>query len=280
MSCCSTCQNVTCQCSNGVNGKNIWTVTTALFVPPAPSASVQITVSSTQQLSNQGFGVGQVVYIENAGYYEVISIDSLTLMTVENLAGYGNPSPVNVAPGAKVSPGGLIGPTGPAGTPAVNGTSLLYNDNTPVSTVGIGVDLLHTYTVLANELANNGDALRIKAVITVINGSVIPYYNKFTLVNIAGTNVSGNTYTNATHGQSVIDVFISRVSATLINVTASINMFSTGAPYNMVKDQTLFSSVAVADLSLNTFAISLFGSCSNAGDTLTSEYLTVEKFVI
>ena len=290
MSCCSTCQNVTCQCSNGVNGKNIWTVTTALFVPPAPSASVQITVSSTQQLSNQGFGVGQVVYIENAGYYEVISIDSLTTMTVENLAGYGNPSPANVAPGAKVSPGGLIGPTGPAGTPAINGTTLLYNDNTPVvSIIGGSPSVLHSYTVAAGELVNNGDALKVKTVVKVTT----PFSNQLIEISLRVNNnkVTVAAFPNALilgTKQIHIESLISRVSNTSLNVSCTLvagaenpGLVPSGISGGAFQGtQFAFESVPVANIDLNTFDIDIYEIRVDANDVISSQYLTIEKLVI
>ena len=287
MSCCSTCQNVTCQCSNGVNGKNIWTITTANFTQPLAGNQVTISVSSTQQLSNQGFGIGQVIYIENGGYYEVISIASLTSMTIENLGYAGNAAPAsNIASGSKVSPGGLVGATGPTGAPGANGSILLYNDNTAVVSGGASPSSLHSYTVAAGELASNGDALRVKSVATVsgtFSGTVATLAFR----------VDGNVTIIAPFlvvgaGQFHFDILISRVSTTSLNVTGTIVSGLNSATFVPVgvtggySANTIFSfeNVAVADVTLNSFAIDIYETRSNVTDTLSSRYLTVEKLVI
>lgn len=288
MSCCSTCQNVTCQCSNGVNGKNIWTVTTANFTQPAIGNPVTISVSSTLQLSNQGFGIGQVVYIENGGgYYLVTSINSLTSMDVTNLGYTGNAAPgVVVLTNAKVSPGGLVGATGPAGAPGANGSILLYNDNTAVVSGGASPSSLHSYTVAAGELASNGDALRVKSVATVsgtFSGTVATLAFR----------VDGNVTIIAPFlvvgaGQFHFDVLISRVSTTSLNVTGTIVSGLNSATFVPVgvtggySANTIFSfeNVAVADVTLNSFVIDIYETRSNVTDTLSSRYLTVEKLVI
>lgn len=287
MSCCSTCQNVTCQCSNGVNGKNIWTVTTANFTQPLAGNQVIISVSSTQQLSNQGFGIGQVIYIENGGYYEVISIASLTSMTIENLGYTGNAAPAsNIASGSKVSPGGLIGQTGPAGTPAVNGTTLLYNDNTPVVSGGATPSSLHTYTVAAGELARDGDALRVKSVVT----TRAPFSGT---VETIAFRVDGNVtiiapFLSVGNSQLHFDILISRVSDTSLNVTGTIVSGLNSPAFVPVgvnggySANTIFSfeNVTVLDVDTNPFVIDIYETRSDVTDIISSQYLTVEKLVI
>lgn len=291
MGCCSTCQNVTCQCSNGVNGKNIWTVTTANFTQPLAGNQVTITVSSTQQLSNQGFGIGQVIYIENGGYYEVISIASLTSMTIENLGYAGNAAPAsNIALGAKVSPGGLIGPTGPAGTPAINGTTLLYNDNTPVvSIIGGSPSVLHSYTVAAGELVNNGDALKVKTVVKVTT----PFSNQLIEISLRVNNnkVTVAAFPNALilgTKQIHIESLISRVSNTSLNVSCTLvagaenpGLVPSGISGGAFQGtQFAFESVPVANIDLNTFDIDIYEIRVDANDVISSQYLTIEKLVI
>lgn len=281
MSCCSN--NVTCSCANGIDGKNIWTLTTAQFTQPIVGGTVTISVSSTLQLSNQGFGIGQVVFIEGGGYYEVTAIPSLTTITVENLGYTGNAAPaVIVATGKKVSPGGLVGPSGSSGGNGTNGTTLLYNDNSPVSTIGVGTDLLHAYTVASNELSSNGDALKIKGVVTVTNGAIIPYSNKTATITIGngGGSISHSiAWTSAKHGNLYMEALISRVSGTLLNITLKFSL-QESSTLEYVKDVAYFSPTVLSDVTANSFDIEVFGTCVSGADTLTSQYLTVEKLVI
>lgn len=132
------------QGSNGVNGMNAFTFTTAGFVQPAIGSTVQIIVSDVDQFTNQWAIPGQIIRITDAagagGWYEVISINGTTQIVVENLGYPGSSSPTtSIASGAGVSPAGLQGPAGsdnvlsisavntlPAGSPAtvsISGTS-------------------------------------------------------------------------------------------------------------------------------------------------------------
>ena len=65
--------------------------------------------------------VGQIVYIEGAGYYEVTHVNSGTEVEVENLNYTGN-NPTGLTAGIplKISPGGIIGANGTNGTDGFN----------------------------------------------------------------------------------------------------------------------------------------------------------------
>lgn len=92
---------------------------------PAVSATVIVTVAVSTWAS-----IGQVVFISNAGYFEVTAKPDSTHLTLENLGYTGNVAPATiVAGGQTVSPGGLIGPTG--ATP-----SDTLNDLSPTTTRG------------------------------------------------------------------------------------------------------------------------------------------------
>jgi len=288
MSCCSTCQNVTCQCSNGVNGKNIWTVTTGNFTQPLAGNNVTISVSSTQQLSNQGFGIGQVLFIENGGYYEVVSINSLTSITVQNLGYTGNAAPAsNIPSGSKVSPGGLIGQTGPAGAPGTGGSTLLYNNNTPVVTGGGSPSVLHIYTVSAGELATNGDALKVKSVVT-ITGPTFSGQQATIILRVNSNNVIVIAPLVTGAYQTHIDTLISRVSSTSLNVTCEIKGYNNNPffnPYGITGATVLgtgisFEAVTVLDLAANPFTIEIQELRTDVTDTIASQFLTIEKLVI
>ncbi len=78
------------------------TTTTASYVQPAASETVQVSVGSSA-----GLTAGQALYIEGGGSYELVSVDSAFLATVRNLGATGNAAPAVVVPsGAIVAPGG------------------------------------------------------------------------------------------------------------------------------------------------------------------------------
>lgn len=104
--------------TDGAAGSNAFTTTTAGFVMPAEAGSVTIAVSDSSWAS-----VGQVVYINGAGHFEVTAAPTSTQLTIKNLevtasSEYtGNVAPATaVGSGAKVSPAGLQGPAGANGT--------------------------------------------------------------------------------------------------------------------------------------------------------------------
>ena len=91
----------------GSDGVSSYTTTTAAFTVPASGSSVTIAVGS-----GLAFTVGQTVYIQNAGTYEVTAA-SATQMTVKNLGYTGNAAATaSISSSRKVSPSGLQGPTG------------------------------------------------------------------------------------------------------------------------------------------------------------------------
>jgi hypothetical protein len=91
--------------SQGDDGSNAFTVTTGFFTMPAISSTVNVSVADTAWMA-----VGQVVYIETAGYFLVDTIVSALTVTLENLGYTGNAAPTTViSTGQKVSPAGLTG---------------------------------------------------------------------------------------------------------------------------------------------------------------------------
>jgi hypothetical protein len=69
----------------------------------------------------QGFVPGMTVFIEGAGYCEVVSTTALDRMTVMDLPGFGNTTPgTGIAPG-KITTTSLPGPSGETGPPGPTG---------------------------------------------------------------------------------------------------------------------------------------------------------------
>jgi len=113
-SCCSPCATVETEeipgiqgepgadGTNGTDGVNAYTVLTSGFNTPAVGDPVNIVIAD-----NSWMVVGQKIFIEDAGYYEVLSTTGTTGASVENL-GYED----NVAPATPVASGGGVSPGG------------------------------------------------------------------------------------------------------------------------------------------------------------------------
>src|SRR6185503_7673822 len=109
--------------TNGVDGKNSFTALTANFTMPASLASASATVADSTWAT-----VGQIVYVQNAGWLQVTAKTDSTHLTLKNLetatAYTDNVAPATVVPnGSTISPGGLQGPQGSASSATLNSVS-------------------------------------------------------------------------------------------------------------------------------------------------------------
>lgn len=145
---------------DGADGINSFTDLTASFIQPAVNANVTIDVTDGSFL-----GLGQFIWIEQGGTYEVITINSALSITVENLGYTGNAPPTTVIPAtAKVSPSGIKGVDG-----SVAGGDLLSTNNlndvasfvTSRSNLGLVKGTAHTNTPQVDDAAGltNGEAV-------------------------------------------------------------------------------------------------------------------------
>jgi hypothetical protein len=99
---------------DGSDGVSAFTTTTAQFTMPAEGANVSVSVGSTAWMT-----VGQLLFIQTAGYMEVISLTNVNTAVLKNVevtasSAYAiNAAPATVIPAAsKVSPAGIQGPSG------------------------------------------------------------------------------------------------------------------------------------------------------------------------
>jgi hypothetical protein len=114
------------QGSDGADGRNAFTRTTAAFTQPAASANVTINVSDVQQFTNQWAIPGQIIRITDSagegGWYEVVSLTGTTQITITNLDYVGSSiAGQTIATNAGVSPAGLQGPQGTQGNQGLQG---------------------------------------------------------------------------------------------------------------------------------------------------------------
>jgi hypothetical protein len=125
---CGGCQPIIPSGLNGVDGINAFNFTTASFTMPAVNSNVTVNVKATNPFKNSWFAVGQVVFIETAGYFQVVSITGSNQVTLKNL-GYSDANFTPAAPATtiasnvKVSPAGLQGAAGSSGGAGANGTT-------------------------------------------------------------------------------------------------------------------------------------------------------------
>jgi hypothetical protein len=94
--------------TNGTNGVNAFTLTTAGFTMPAVGADVVVAM-----VSSVWGAVGEVIFVQFAGYFTLMAQTDGTHMTLRNLGYAGNAAPTTgIAGSAQVSPGGLKGADG------------------------------------------------------------------------------------------------------------------------------------------------------------------------
>jgi len=157
---CGGCQPIIPSGLNGVDGINAFNFTTASFTMPAVNSNVTVNVKATNPFKNSWFAVDQVVFIETAGYFQVVSIAGSNQVTLENL-GYSDANFTPAAPATtiasnvKVSPAGLQGAAGASGSAGANGTTrVAYSLDDILSGAG-GVSTSKTFitqTILAADM--------------------------------------------------------------------------------------------------------------------------------
>jgi hypothetical protein len=101
--------------SDGARGISAFCITTSQFVVPASGSSVTVAVGNHLGIAwsdwTVPFAIGQTVYVENGGYFEVTARPSATQVTLKNLGYTGNmPAATIVAASKRVSPAGIQGP--------------------------------------------------------------------------------------------------------------------------------------------------------------------------
>ena len=297
---------MSCGCGNtslptgpaGVNGFNAFTVTTASFVMPAIGASVNISVSATNQYTGIWAALGQVIYISdgtNDGYFEVTTVGTQTTIGVKNLGYTGNAAPGAVfAIGSKVSPGGLQGPAGVNGN---DGTSILaieYNA-LPINQTGSYAQFLTTSLNPAT-LTANGDSIHIQGRMFYQQNSTGANNGRFKIQLFDGANTvdvavvpttffGGNTFVGLSKTFDVLDfdIIVTKASATTCNfvykykvgtaLDYSLEEYVLSASQNDIGGEKRgISTVTWA----NTVNINILGEVDNGSDEIKLGFVEID----
>lgn len=273
------CNQTPCSC---VDGLNSFTTTAANFTQPAVSGTVSVSTTNLGQLNNQWMAVGQVVFITGGGYYTVSSITDLTTVVLTNLGYTGNASPgATVTSGGLVTAGGLQGVAGPA----VNGTTVLYNEQTAASTASNSVwETLMTYSMPQDTLGDDGDILEVdvrvgnngilnsqQLVRFTLDGTVVALL--WPLGSISGTRIA------------LINLKIVRKSATTVSCESVVKLYTINNAIQQAitpaSIEGFSSSITVSNLdSGGTLDFDLDAQVNNASDTLTADYMTIKLCTI
>jgi len=128
--------------ADGNNGVSAYALTTAAFTVPAVSSNVTIDVSNSSWMIP-----GEPIFIQNAGFYDVVSKPSNASVTVKNLGYTGNAAPTTVIAMLQ-----LLGPTGLKGTDGTVPT-VTFNDLSPTTTKG---------DLIVDDGANNPNASDVR----------------------------------------------------------------------------------------------------------------------
>ena len=194
----------------GTNGLNAFTVTTAQFTVPAINSNVTLAVSNTNPNTGTWAIAGQSIYIQDAGYYEVVS-STATSIVAKNMGSIKNVAPGTVISTAKkVSPAGLT--KNPGGVIAfdyfneVAGTGSWQQFNSSNQeidyedyTLSINGDTINITTVIAGSpTVSSTTSLRLSfdgtILFTVPTSNIPPGLLSYVVFDVTLTRVSNTTF--------------------------------------------------------------------------------------
>lgn len=167
--------------SAGANGVNAFTTSTSSFVQPSIGATVTVPVVTSAWAS-----VGQNVFIEGGGTYQITAIGSSAQITVQNLSGYNNTSGGStISTNAKISPGGFIGPAGASFTT----TSADFTQPSSGATVAVSVVTTSWMAIGQTLFIQGGGYYTVSSIVSSTS---------VTVTNPSGSAYSGNSSPGAT----------------------------------------------------------------------------------
>lgn len=283
------------QGSDGVDGKNAFTVTTDSFPQPAVGSPAAITVSDTLQNTNQWAIPGQVIRITdasgNGGWYQVVSITGTTQISATNLGYAGSTTTgLTILSGASVSPAGLQGPQGdPGGTGATGDVGPANQLSIPPGNVTTLAPGSSATVTISGTAPNQTLAFGIPSGLPGANGSRVPirtHYNQLVLV--PGTSVgaligsTGFTISDffAKDGDWIefeLDTTVSRPSGSIADKGHTFAFDISFSDDNAVTFNNLKPAYTVATTNFNSLALStcnLTCEATTPGGIFTSNVCT------
>lgn len=240
---CSDCGGLECgEGAAGLNGFNAFTVTTGDFVQPDESdPAITIPVSALGQATGIWAVVGQRIFIEGAGYFQVTASTPTTISVIVPNAVTETFNHAIAASGAtvtfpkEVSPGGIEGATGVPGssTTGQDGTTQLVTLYGATAAVTTSFAPLHTAQTLPSS---------VSAPIWPTMGSILRVHLATVM-----TTVSGNGSTD--HWKGEVEIVIDGVSVTLPISTAFLRT-RTYFPYNGLTTTIDLVAISLAPLTI------------------------------
>lgn len=173
---------------------------------------------------------------------------------------------------------GPTGPAGPAGANGADGSVILFNQLTPATTTAnTFVDLTGmTYTIPANQLATNGDQLKLKAYFHSTDqkgGYVDIYLDGTTILNSVNF---GRIPGGAGDASLRLETVLTRIDDTTVSAEHLILVADGSLGDLLGVKQRFESSLIVTGLTANTTILKLRGMNFTSGQTLTCYYMSVE----
>ena len=139
-----------------------FSITSSSFVMPSSGGNVTINVTDSTWIS-----IGQVVYIETAGYFLVLSTPTTTSVQIQNL-GYSGNAVGTIANTQQLSPGGLQGASGATGSSstivASTATFTVLYSGTSTGSVGSYQAITngsHSYTVDVSTVTIGANTMKL-----------------------------------------------------------------------------------------------------------------------
>jgi hypothetical protein len=270
--------------NSGLNGYNAFTKLMASFIQPAYGANVTISVDSSRPLTGDWAATGQIIFIENGGYYEVIT-EGTSSLVVKNLASATDYTS-NAAVGATIVTGGRVSPSGSQSNeaPVVNITSAgtvvtSGNDNLPIGNTSGFVDFFSRN--LDDYLTNVNDCVILEFIYTPFPYTTGQVDN--TRISVNGTILHNidNAAIDATN-KVWYKLTIIRQNASQITYKSEFRMLSSNTAsvndqYPLVADAFIYHSNSVSITSFTTVEFLVEVDISTPGNSLLLEYLHITK---
>jgi hypothetical protein len=174
-----------------------------------------------------------------------------------------------------VGPAGATGATGAAGSNGSNGTTVLHNDISDNATIGVGLEILKTYTLPLNTLTTDGSFLEVRSRFRTTYPTLMTSL-KSVQMDFNGSLLNGYPFIQLTVTSVEFITIIERVN----NTTAKYKVYIEAYDQNGVSTINITSDYdSTAGLNFTTTAYDITAKANSdvIGD-ITCEYLTVLKY--